>query len=407
MRREAPIPPDVLPWRGDMEKILALIDPKSPDIRLVRSILPAQLVREVDELVLSGIGGYTTREEFIREAIQNHVLEVKHGVASGDQAHLGSEFEPHPLSPSSSRSSLERLASENGSEHESGSEPVSPATPELPGALADASELPPIDDLSETAISPLANVSTIPDGLARIREEPMLGLHNRDYPSIWATRLLAERTQAGPIPVQQFFAEAIREGWRYGYRLLPLDERVEGKPSALFPTNVTKAHAAEQGFQSFAIGDVARRPNEDGTINASGPLFLWGVCQLTREGGNVLVGLTESGRELLESCVGLTLAWPRDRQHAERFLGFLRARAPWDWAGFATLLDAVGEKLTREELVRRFQSWHPDWTGTKANTNTAGYVARGREWGLLEPKLIEQRYVITDLGDQVRSEASS
>ena len=47
----------------------------------------------------------------------------------------------------------------------------------------------------------------------------MLGLHNRDYPSIWVARLLAERSQDGPVPAQDFFAEATREAWRYAHRL--------------------------------------------------------------------------------------------------------------------------------------------------------------------------------------------
>ena len=60
-----------------------------------------------------------------------------------------------------------------------------------------------------------------------------------------------------------------------------LEKRLKVKLTALFPTNIAKAQAAEAGFQAFAIGELARRPNDDGTIKAAGPLFLWGVCELS------------------------------------------------------------------------------------------------------------------------------
>src|SRR5512132_1352427 len=73
--------------------------PPSDDVRLVRLPVPARLLREIDDLVLSGRGGYETRGELMLDALQNHVLEVKYGAAEGGQRPLLSESEPKPPAP--------------------------------------------------------------------------------------------------------------------------------------------------------------------------------------------------------------------------------------------------------------------------------------------------------------------
>ena len=373
----------------------------SPDLRLVRFLLPAYLVREIDELVLAGQSGYETREEFIRDAIQNHVLEVKHGPAEGNQLLLLAD---QVASSASARSTHSGSRSTSGDERASNAEAsAAPVVSEAPEALADTSALVPFKNLSETRLSRPRRGATLASGISRVREESMLGLHNRDYPSIWAARLLADMTLDRPVILQEFFDGATREAWRYGQRLLPLEKAMKLKLTALFPTNIAKAQASEQGFRTFAIGEIARRPNDDGTVNATGPLFLWRTCELTREDGRLLTGLTPQGYDLLDTLDGLTLDWPHEREHAERFITFIRSHAPSDWSGFAVLLEAAVERPNREELTERFQSSHPEWGAAKANTNAAGYVARAREWGLIEPKLVDGRYTLTEFGDEVRA----
>jgi hypothetical protein len=89
---------------------------------------------------------------------------------------------------------------------------------------------------------------------------------------------------------------------------------------------------------------------------------------------------------------------------AERFLRFLRERAPTDWWGFAVLLRAVAERPTRVELAESYvasRSWKP----SVATSCSQGYLARGREWSLVEGGLIDGRYALTDFGESVLSAA--
>ena len=62
------------------------------DARLARILLPAAILREVDELVLAGRGGFRTRQEFFAEAIQNLILEIKHGVGPDGQLAFSPEI---------------------------------------------------------------------------------------------------------------------------------------------------------------------------------------------------------------------------------------------------------------------------------------------------------------------------
>ena len=39
-----------------------------------------------------------------------------------------------------------------------------------------------------------------------------------------------------------------------------------------------------------------------------------------------------------------------------------------------------------------------------AETNCTGYVSRSREWGLVEPELVDGRYRLTQLGSTVAAE---
>ena len=48
--------------------------------RIMRIPLPVPLIREMDAVILKGLGGYATRAEFIVDAIQERVLELSIGV---------------------------------------------------------------------------------------------------------------------------------------------------------------------------------------------------------------------------------------------------------------------------------------------------------------------------------------
>ena len=50
--------------------------------RLVKVPLPIPVVREIDELVVTGVGGYSDRNDFIREAINNMLAELRYQTES-------------------------------------------------------------------------------------------------------------------------------------------------------------------------------------------------------------------------------------------------------------------------------------------------------------------------------------
>src|SRR5690349_14166270 len=79
---------------------MAVIQGDHSELRLVRVLLPTQLLRDVDQIVLSGRGDYESRQEFFAEAVQNHVLEVLHGTSDSGQLVLSRDIvedTPHPI----------------------------------------------------------------------------------------------------------------------------------------------------------------------------------------------------------------------------------------------------------------------------------------------------------------------
>lgn len=370
------------------------------DLRLVRTLVPASILREVDELILAAGGGYGTRQEFLLDAIQNHLVEVKYGPTEEGQLHVAAGRQlARP-------DEVPRIRAVTPPPIKRGRRPVSkPYSEEAPTPEAlSRGPIEPIEDLAETALLAPGRGAVIEDGVAHAKEEPMFGLHNRDYPSIWAARLLAEQTQGSLVALAEFQRDATDEAWRYAAALQALEKSLRIKLTALFPTNLAKPQAAEEGFKAFAVGAPVRKRNPDGSYEASGPLFNWRAIQIAREDGRLVLGLTAAGWSLVEAMDGLTLAWPHEAEQTERFFAFLGEHAPWDAEGFHWLLQGVAERPNRVELAAHFGRWHPEWTEAMSNTNAAGYVARAREWGLVEPKLVEGRYALTKLGAQRHSE---
>src|SRR6266511_4178046 len=58
------------------------------DQRVVKLLLPLPLIRQMDHLLLDGIGGFTTRNEFVREAIESYMLELAHEPAPAEPAEM-------------------------------------------------------------------------------------------------------------------------------------------------------------------------------------------------------------------------------------------------------------------------------------------------------------------------------
>jgi hypothetical protein len=350
------------------------------DERILKVPLPARLIREVDEAIVAGLGGYSTRAEFFRDAAEGLLLELKYEPA------------PDPAAPTA-RGAKQASVERTGSSHEGPDTSVTE-----PGAMREQdgrwiSRIPRIEG-TRLHLGELGEPMT--DGEAEVADEPLFGMHNRDYPSLWVAFRLAERTAHGPVPYDAFVDDVTEEAWEYAAALLELEEATGSKLTALFPTNQAKPQSARDGFRTFAVGSVVAGANG---IRADGPAFAWRIFQVKRaQGGEIVLSLTEVGLELLKRLDGLSLETPHAASMAETFLRHVRTHAPGDWWGFQTVLSAVAEQPTRVELVDSFQRGRPDWSPNVAATNAQGYVARAREWGLVEPKQVGGRYGLTELG---------
>lgn len=326
---------------------------------MIRVPVPTALLRAVDELVESGGGGYGDRTEFMVDAIRERLLEVEYaGAAVGSTSQRVAE----PL--------------------EFDAEPGVDSGPSA--------------ETGETAIS-----GAVPDCLLELRDDtpqggPLFGMHNRDFPSIWALAVLAQVAAADHVPLSEFMSTAAAEAWEFGRTLVKLEDQGVQGLTGLFPTNRDKPEASERGFLNFAIGEC--RQSSSGWITR-GPLFQWGVAGVIEREGIPHVAVTPVGAGLLEQMFGLTAEAPHGPEFALGFVRFLKESAADDWWGFERLLTAVESGAsTRDEVIRHFHESPFEWTANEVSTNAAGYVARAREWGFVEPKQQGGRYVLTDLG---------
>ena len=233
-------------------------------------------------------------------------------------------------------------------------------------------------------------------------EKPPRGFHNRDYPSLWAAAQLCRLLNNETMAFDAMADALVEKAWTFAERLVLLDEVIPGKPSALFPTNPRKRQSAESKFMMFAVGTLTS--GRSGEPRPKGMLFAWKVLSMEMTSSGPKIGLTQIGRDLLDSMSGLTVAQPHPPEYTHCFLAHLAQHAPGDWAGFQLMLRSVGPGIGREGLIDAFNGRWPEWNRNVASTNSAGYIARGREWGLVEMGQIERRYVLTELGHQVLSE---
>lgn len=320
------------------------------------------MVRRIDRFILSGVGGFETRTDVFREGAQMVLDEYAH---SGGAAHRA----------------YDDLA------------PETAVTPSSDGVA-----------LEDTVLhAPGAAGAIIAATAAPVRQQMLFGLHNRDYPSLWALHRMADLTAGSLRQLDECVRLVTADAWLYGERLAELEEKLGQKLTALFPTNRDKRQSAEEAFRSFAIGGCATTGNG---LVATGPLFEWKVCGVARDDSDALVvGLTDRGHALLHDLDGVSLRLPHERRHADAFFRHLREVDAADWRGFEFVVKTVAEDVTREDLVEAFAGTL-DERQDQAATYAAGYVARAREWGLLEPKQRQGRYALTEFGEEIASTAS-
>jgi hypothetical protein len=341
--------------------------------RVMRIPIPVPLIREMDAVILRGVGGYATRAEFIVDAIQERILELSlDGIEDAGPPPTADERPRVPLIAEPSRTA---------------DRPAAPAHPTAQATMPMTALAAPADGYVVAEAEDLSQ----PEGRS------LFGLHNRDYPSLWALTKLASMTVEQPLPIENYFTAVLNEAWRFGELLLAIEKHTGTKCTALFPTNAEKRKPAEMAFRSFAVGDYRTARVRDTT---NGPLFEWRLIGLTAgRRKEPLVGVTAAGWALLASVAGVSVEEPHPAAAAETFLAHLAERAPADWKGFIEIVRAIGpDGATRQDVLDHVAKAWPDWTENEVSTNSAGYIARAREWGLVEPKQTKSHYHLTPLG---------
>ena len=190
--------------------------------RIAKVPLPVPLIRRMDEAVVAERGGFRTRVELVREAIENLLNELEFPDAPN---------EPHQ--PSSAES-IELV--ETSSDSNSRTSFIEDLVSTVPSWERDELTL---ADIAGTALRPPADrPRLIVNGQARTSDQPLLGLHNRDYVSLWAAQRLAHYTMDGPLPFQDYLRRLTAAAWYFGAQLQDLEVRGRsaGSPYCFRPT---------------------------------------------------------------------------------------------------------------------------------------------------------------------------
>ena len=344
------------------------------DKRIVRVPLAAELIHRMDVLVSNRTAGYETRADFIRDAIEALVLELSYPPAP-----------PERLGPK------EEGLVDAHVQHREGAA----------GPYVESSRDVQVPDMAITRLKAPQQVSFADQQGAQVEDDVLFGLHNRDYPSLWVAYNLAHATVDSLVHAEAFIEAVVKRAWSFAELIRNLDSTGTMKLTAMFPTNRSKPQSAAQGFRTFAVGGFSTRDN---SLTAWGALFQWNLCQLQRNGQDVLLGLTREGFELLGALSGISLDLPHGRRFAEVFFAHLKRYAQADWRALHDIIELVAHGCSRTELIRRLLSEQPAWTEAQAATHVAGYISRSREWGLVEPKQIRGNYVLTDFGKELLEE---
>ena len=383
--------------------------------RLVRLALPVDLLNEIDAVVAREASGYGHLGAFVEEAVRERLFEisipaheptVRRAKASIPKA-VTSRAEPAdlakwvalnippPTNPAEAAEARER-----------------DVRAELEQDLVKDPLLRP-RSLEDTKLVPHSELrtATIARGIVTERDandppiddRPPFGLHNRDYPSLWALRWLTRWTADAPIPLQDFLREVTHAAWWFAGGLERLPDPVGMKLTTMFPTGKANPGSSSQTFHAAAVGRLSRR-QKDGVV-ATGPLPLWNACRIWIEGGETLIAPTREGYELLEGLGSVSLQLPHAPGNAERFIDHLRRHGPADHRGFTAILEILAERPGRGQPKSLLQKRFPEarLSDSVAEVNAQGYISRAREWGLAAPRLVNGRYVLTDAGQRVMS----
>ena len=373
-------------------------------MRPIKILLPGELVDRVDAVLQQGMGGFRTRHSLVEEAIEYYLQELQD--LERDDFALGS---PNPApsreAPISEKSQSRtpiaagRAVSDRDSDDRAmppslASMERNPQWANLVRGPATIEEMAISCPSAKATVSSESNVSTPDQG-------PILGLHNRDWPTLKALELLGEMSAPRAVLCSDFYNAATASGWMLGDVLKKYESKGAGKLSALLPGNREKAKAAESNYRNFALGWI-KQSDEGEAVRTSGPIFSWSAVGLAWRENALHIGLTESGASLLDGVSGLIPTAPHPEDKARFFFRHIAEFGPSDWLFFQKLLSELFSSPTRNELVEIIKD-SQNSSDSVAASLVQGYVARGREWGLVEQKQQDNRYLLTPFGKDLIS----
>lgn len=361
--------------------------------RLVKVALPAKLVEALDEEIERS-DAYDDRSSLIADAIASLLAELE--LSDDDRP---THWRSKRSEAISDRSSPVRRRSADRSAPMRTDTVAYLAGPSLVGAAGETIRASMEPSRSRAALPTNPAVHAPPDGvfvgsrLNPVSAEPTWGMHNRDWPTLWAATSLGLASVRGPVDYLPWLAGLTDAAWRLADQL----DGPDWDPSGL-PANLTKPQRSEGRFRTFFVGDAP----------GVGPLFSLQLAAPSDEPGTAL--LTDRGRDLLQRLEGLEPRRGRIRPDwRNAFLGHLAAFVPAD---FEFLDEVVGHieagKTTRMDLLQAVAANHSSWKDTVVKTNVAGFIARGREWNLVEPSQKERKYsVVSDAREALEAARQS
>jgi len=317
--------------------------------RLLKTWQSPELIRRMDQVIIASDGAYADRTEFLAEAIRDRVEAEENAPSEGESA-----------------GPIRRSKPTTGADVE--------ATAPGPGGDAVFGDW--LGGDSPT-LQPSSDATTA------------FGMHNRDYPTLWGADWIGRLTaKAGqPLPWSRLTEAVIERAWEFAAKLQTADlDRPRGaKVAAGFPTNRKKPEAVSARFREHFLGLVDKR-------GARGPLFSFGLAGV--DGGDV--ALSQAGVDLLSKLqnAGFASGPPFSSEAWDAFANHLTVHAPQELEMWRRVLAIIADGPDRRALVERCD-W---WSGNPADTNSMGYMARGREWGLVDVALHDGHYQLTDRG---------
>jgi hypothetical protein len=359
--------------------------------RPTKILFRVDTLREADRAVQEGLGGYSNRHELVNDLVEQGLIDLRY---------------PNGESPATPKA-LAEAENKVGATSNGNGDAAAVEAPILNEPPKEMPKVEPLGDVSETRImAPAKTGAVVENELGALNHWPLFGMHNRDAPTAWALARLAEEAAEGPIPLEAFYDKITGEAWTLAAQLQTLETKGRPKLAVMLPRNPAKPQSAAVGFRAFALGSVARKPNDAGKLGASGPFFQWGAVGLVGEIREPKIGLTESGWEVVQIFDGLDFSIPHPKEMAERFLAYLEKHAPADLWGFHTALEGAangdGRIQLNEYFRKRLDSDYPDveWKESVADSVASGYVSRARAWGLIEPKLKDGKYSLESAGEK-------